>query len=110
MALVEVVMGSGRAPVTQPALAAPTTSEVIANASWGTILEFEVGGTATTVTIVRPGNTAEGDAVADFVVLTAGTSTRRAVRIPENYKDPATGNVTVQFSQVTAVLARVWRT
>ena len=107
MALV-TVSPSGAAPITLLAAAAPTTSETITNPDHDTWLEINVGGTATTVTVVRPGTHEAGDAAAD---LTIGplTSTNRLVRIGEEYTDTATGTATVTFSQVTAVTARLWR-
>jgi hypothetical protein len=92
------------APVTPGAAVAPATSEVITAPGWNVIADITIGGTATTVTIVRPGNMAAGDAVTDFVVgAGALTSTRRLVRIGSEYADPVTGAVTITFSQVTAV-------
>jgi hypothetical protein len=97
----------GAAPVTQAAAAAPTTSEVVTDVNWGTILEFDIGGTSTTITVVRPGNMAQGDAITDYVIGPV-TSTRRALRLGP-FAD-SNGDATVQFSQVTAVTARVWDT
>lgn len=108
MALVEVNVASA-APVTQGALAAPTTSETITAPTWNTLLELEVGATATTITIPRPGTNAEGDTRAPLVIGPL-TSTRRVIRIHSGYMDLATKNATVLFSQVVGVLTRLWRT
>ena len=98
----------GPTPVTPSALAAPTVSEQIVDPGNDVILYFEVGATPTTVTVVRPGTHSSGDNVADFVIGPL-TSTTRFVRIGAEYADPVTGNATVLFSQVAAVLARLIR-
>lgn len=99
---------SGAAPVTPVALAAPVASETIANAGNDVLLYVEVGATATTITVVRPGLNAAGDPVADFVIGPL-TSTTRFIPIGAEYVDSATGLATVQFSQVTGVLSRLLR-
>jgi hypothetical protein len=102
------------AAVTPATAVAPATTEVVADPSWGTIAEFIVGGTATTITIVRPGTFGSGDAVSDYVVGGGAlTSTSRFVRLGAEYADAAatpTGAVTITFSQVTAVTWRIFRT
>jgi hypothetical protein len=96
------------AAVTPGAAVAPATSEVITAPGWNVIAEIIVGGTATTVTVVRPGNMAAGDAVTDYVVGGGAlTSTSRFVRLGSEYADLVTGAVTVTFSQVTAVTWRI---
>jgi hypothetical protein len=104
-----VVATPGRAPTALLAPAAPTTSELITVPTWGTILEYIIGGTATTITIVRPGFTQAGDAVADLIIGPL-TSVNGSIRIGPEYADLVTGSATVLFSQVTAVTARLWRT
>jgi hypothetical protein len=108
MALVTTTISS-RAPIVVTAKAAPTTSELITTPTWGTILEYDIGGTATTITVVRPGVTGAGDPITDLVIGPI-TSALGAVRVTPEYADPATGSATVLFSQVTAVTARLWRT
>lgn len=97
----------GRATSTPTAAAAPTTSETIANPT-KTRLRVVVGGTATTITVVRPGNNRAGDAVADYVIGPV-TNTVRDIAITREYADPVTGLVTVNFSQVTGVTAELIR-
>jgi hypothetical protein len=92
------------AVVTPTAFAAPTVSEAIASAGPGVYLWVKVGATATTVTVVRPGNNKLGDAVADYTTG-ALTSQERIIPITRDLKDTATGLVTVTFSQVASVTA-----
>lgn len=90
-----------------PTPAQPTTSETISNVNNHTALEVTVGGTATTVTVVRPGNDAVGTAVPDKAYGPL-TNVRRQFKVDRNYID-SDGLVTVQFSQVTGVTAVVLR-
>lgn len=92
-----------------PTLAAPTVSETIPDPGPGVFLLVVVGGTATTITLVTPGNLPTGVAVPDTVI---GPITNQTilVRVDGNYRDPATGNAAVTFSQVTAVTASIIRT
>lgn len=106
MALVEVSVGA--AVVTPSAAAAPTVSETISASGPGVVLEVVVGGTATTITVVRPGNHPGGDAI-DDLVLSAVSNATKLIPILREYRDPSTGLVTVTFSQVTAVTARLLR-
>lgn len=90
--------------VITPSFAAPTTSDTI-RPDGALILYVKVGGTATTVTVVVPGNQPySGTATSD---LSTGsiTSTERAFYIPASIADPTTGLVTVTYSQVTGVTA-----
>lgn len=106
MALVSVSIGA--AVVTPTAEAAPTTEETIAASGPGVLLQVTVGGTATTITVARPGTHPGGDAI-DDLVLSALSNTTRIIPILREYRDPSTGLVTVTFSQVTNVTARVLR-
>lgn len=88
--------------VITPSFTTPTTSDTI---TWqaGLLLYVKVGATATTVTVVVPGNQEYvGSALPD---LSTGsiTSTERVFHIPQLLADPATGLVTVTYSQVTNV-------
>lgn len=104
MALVSVTLS--KAAVTPTAMAAPTTSETAACGP-GKFLQVVIGGTATTVTVVRPGTNPAGDAIADFV-LTALTNTERWIPLNrDEFEDPATALASILFSQVTGVTARV---
>jgi hypothetical protein len=99
-------------PVTPATAVAPGTTEVVADPSWGTIAEIIVGGTATTITIVRPGTFSGGDVVTDLVIGPL-TSATRFVRLGAEYADATAtpvGACTVLFSQVTAVTWRIFRT
>jgi hypothetical protein len=105
---INVVTLTGNAAITGLPAAAPTTSETIADVTQGTWLEVNVGGTATTITVLRPGNFSQGDAVSDWVIGPL-TSTQRFLRIGPEFADPADGDADVTFSQVTAVTARVFK-
>lgn len=93
---------------TGPTLAAPTTSETIVTPDERTFLMVVIGGTATTITIVRPNTDDLGRAAVNMVIGPL-TNATRIIKIGRNYKDPVTGNTTVNFSQVTAVTASVVR-
>jgi hypothetical protein len=99
MALSTHTAAQGGSAVT---LAAPTTSQTITYAA-GLELYAVVGGTATTIGIVIPGNAAYGVANAD---ITSGSLTNAVWRcpIPRQARD-TDGLVTVTFSQVTGVTA-----
>jgi hypothetical protein len=88
---------------TGPTLAAPTTSELV-DASGPTLLMVAVGATATTITVVVPGTDQYGLTKPD-VVIGPLTSVTRLIRLDASMADPATGLVTVQFSQVAGVTA-----
>jgi hypothetical protein len=85
-------------------LAAPTTSQTIAYVA-GQELWAIVGGTATTIGIVIPGNTAYGSANPDISSGAISNATWRCP-IPRAARDDD-GNVTITFSQVTGVTAIV---
>lgn len=89
--------------------AAPTVSETIVAPDDNTFLVVIIGVTATTVTIVAPGNNGIGEPQPDKV-LTGLTSTRRVIKVDRNYKDSGTGGAGVTFSQVTNVTAYELRT
>jgi hypothetical protein len=94
--------------VLTPTFSAPTTSDTI---SWesGLLLYVKVGGTATTVTVVIPGNQPySGTATSD---LSTGsiTSTERVFHIPRDAVDTTTNLVTVTYSQVTGVTAALFK-
>jgi hypothetical protein len=82
----------------------PTTSDTI-TPDTGLILYVKVGVTATTITVVVPGNQVyTGTAITD---ATSGsiTSTERQIAITRDLVDPTTGLVTVTYNQVTNVTA-----
>ena len=93
---------------TGPTLAAPTTSETILAPDDRTGLLVVIGATATTITIVRPGDDVVGVAVTDQVIGPL-TSTTRLIKVDANYVDRSTGNAAVTFSQVANVTASVVR-
>ena len=103
-----VTQSIAKAAVTPTAMAAPTTSEVIAAPGPGVFLQLVVGGTATTFTMVRPGFTETGDAVADYV-LTSITNTERWIPVLREFDDSAAGGAVLTLSQVTGVTTRVVR-
>jgi hypothetical protein len=82
----------------------PTTSDTITPDS-GLILDVVIGATSTTVTMVVPGNQPyTGTAITDQSTG-AVTNTRRHFAITRDLVDPATGLVTVTYSQTTNVTA-----
>lgn len=107
MALASTTIGDAAA--TPATFAAPTTAEEISDPGRGVFLYVKVGATATTVTVVRPGTHAAGDAVNDLV-LTGLQNEDRIIRIGREYRNPADGNADVTFSQVTGVTALLLRT
>lgn len=98
----------GTATVTPSAPVAPAASEQVASPGPGVFAECIIGATATTVTVVRPGNFPAGDAVTDYSTgaVTSGT---RIIPIGRDFRDPTTGNAAVNFSQVTGVTWRIIR-
>jgi hypothetical protein len=88
--------------VITPSFTTPTTSDTITYSS-GLILYVKVGGTSTTITVVVPGNQVYSGAATTDLVVTSVTNTERAFFIAQEAVDPATGLVTVTYSQVTAV-------
>jgi hypothetical protein len=92
-----------------PTLAAPTVSETIPDPGPGVFLLVVVGATATTITLQTPGNLPTGPAVPD-TVLGPVSNTTLLVRVDGNYRDPATNNAVVTFSQVASVTASIIRT
>ena len=94
---------AGKAIATVAAAVAPATSETVATANHPNLYALiNVGGTATTVTIVSPGAFHTLRTAMANVTTGAITSTSRLVRLDQRYAD-ANGNVTVTFSQVTGV-------
>lgn len=92
-------------PVTSvltPSFAAPTVSDTI---TWqpGLLLYVKVGVTATDVTVVVPGIEEYTGVATPDLAVTAITSTERVFAIPKLARDPATGLVTVTYSQVAGV-------
>lgn len=104
MALNDHTVGYGGAG---PTMAAPTVSETITAPDAHTGLLVTIGGTATTITIVRPGTDAVGVAVADQVIGPLSNTTR-LIKIDRHYRADD-GDADVTFSQVTAVTASVVR-
>lgn len=92
------------AVVTPTAFAAPTTSETVTSPGVGKFLWVKVGGTATTITVTRPGTLPAGDTNPAYTTGSV-TSADRIIPITGEFKDPATGNAAVTFSQVTGVTA-----
>jgi hypothetical protein len=107
MALAETTLSS-RAATTPTAFAAPTVAEVVTDPGAGVFLWVKVGGTATTITVLRPGTNPEGDVIADWVVATAVTNTERVIPIGARFAD-TDGDADVTFSQVTGVTALLVR-
>lgn len=83
---------------------APTTSDTI-TPDTGLILDVRVGATATTITMVVPGNQPySGTAITDQSSGSISNAARHFA-ITRDLIDPATGLVTVTYSQVTNVTA-----
>lgn len=94
---------------TSTPLAAPLVNETISDPGPGVFLLIVNGATASSLTLVTPGNLQTGVAVPDTVVtLTANTTF--LIRVDGNYRDPATGVATVSFTNVTTVTASIIRT
>lgn len=87
----------------------PGVNEFITGVNWNTLLEVILGATATTVTVVRPGNHLAGDPVGDFVWFNAATNVRGVMRLFPFSDTPGVpgGTVNVLFSQLTNVTARL---
>jgi hypothetical protein len=86
---------------------APTTSDTVTPDS-GLVLHVKVGGTATTITIVVPGNQPyTGTATGDLSSGSISNTERFFFLSPANnvLPDPTTGLINVTYSQVTGVTA-----
>lgn len=93
-----------KVPAVPAALAAPTTAETITSPTSKTHLLIQNGATPSSITIVVPGTDTQGIARPD-VTLVIGANTVQLIKIGREYKDPATGNATLTFTNVTTVLA-----
>jgi hypothetical protein len=92
-------------PVTSvltPSFAAPTVSDTI---RWqpGLLLYVKIGATSTTVTVVVPGTQEYTGADVDDLAAAGISNTERVFAIPKLARDPATGLVTVTYSQIANV-------
>jgi len=83
---------------------APTTSDTVTPDS-GLLLYVKVGGTATTITVVVPGNQFYSGTATTDPTSGSVTSQDRQIYLPPQLADPATGLITVTYSQVTGVTA-----
>jgi hypothetical protein len=93
--------------VITPTFSTPTTSDTFQYQT-GQWLHVKVGGTATTITLVIPGNQVySGVAVTDLIEGPV-TSQDRIFRIPPEAQD-STGVVNVLYSQTTAVTAGLFK-
>lgn len=101
MALATQTLTAAGAVVTPTAFAAPTASEPFAYGP-GKFLWVKNGGTASIVTIARPGTYPAGDTNTTYTTGSI-TSVERVIPISADMRDPATGNVTVAFSSVVTV-------
>lgn len=88
--------------VLTPSFTAPTTSDTITYRD-GLLLYVKIGATATTVTVVVPGNEEYTGVATPDLSSGSVTSSERVFVIPRLAADPATGFVTVTYSQVTGV-------
>lgn len=90
-----------------PTFSTPTTSDTIQVESnlW---LHVKVGGTATTITIVIPGNQNYSQVATTDLSSGAVTSADRIFQIPASIAD-STNLVTVTYSQVTGVTAGLFK-
>lgn len=105
MALAQTVMTY--APVVPAAKAIPLSSEVIPLAgARAVLLDIDVGVTATTITVPRPGTMPYGGDARPTLSSGALTSSRWMVLLTSEFAD-ANGAVTVNFSQTTNVTGRV---
>jgi hypothetical protein len=85
-------------------LAAPTVSETISAPTEKTYIVIVNGATASSVTFVVPGTDDFGVARPD-VTIALPASAVLIQKIGRKYKDPATSNATMTFTNVTTVLA-----
>src|SRR5678815_5667018 len=91
-----------------PTFSTPTTSDTIQVES-GLMLYVKIGATATTVTIVIPGNQPYSQVATTDLGTGSITSAERIFAIPASIADPATNLVTVTYSQVTNVTAALFK-
>ena len=91
-----------------PSFTAPTVSDTITY-SEGLMLFVKIGATATTITVVVPGNQVYSGAAKTDLVATSVSNTERTFWIGPEAVDPATGLVTVTYSQVTGVTAALFK-
>ena len=91
-----------------PTYSTPTTSDTITYEP-GLLLYVKVGGTATTVTMVVPGNQVyTGTAITDASTGSISNADRTFF-ITRDLIDTSTNLITVTYSQVTAVTAALLR-
>jgi hypothetical protein len=91
-----------------PTFSTPTTSDTIQVES-GLLLVVNIGATATTVTIVIPGNQPYSGVATTDLGTGSITSAVRYFAIPASIADPSTNLVTVTYSQVTNVTAGLFK-
>lgn len=95
--------------VITPSLTTPTTSDTITPDS-GLFLVVTVGATSTTITVNIPGNQPySGAATTDSVVSAVTNTTRYWFLNPAILTDPATGLISVTYSQVTNVTSGLFK-
>jgi hypothetical protein len=94
--------------VITPSFTAPTTSDTITYQA-GQWLHVIVGATSTTITVVVPGNQEYSGVAKTDNVVTSVTNTQRIFALPLEAVDPATGLITVTYSQVTNVTAGLFK-
>lgn len=84
------------------AFTAASASDTFKPSDRGTLL-VKTAGTATTATVVIPGNTQYGEAQPDIAVSCPATGEVAIGPFPRGVADAATGLATVTFSPTTAV-------
>ncbi len=95
--------------VVTPNFTTPTTSDTIAPDS-ALALYVKVGATSTTITLVVPGNQPYSGTATTDVVVSSVTNTERIFFLnPAILTDPATGFITVTYSQVTNVTSALFK-
>lgn len=96
--------------VITPSYAAPTTSDTI-TPDTGQILYVKVGATATTITVVVPGNQPYSGTATTDLIATSISNTERIFYLPSSIlADPAAaGLITVTYSQVTNVTSALFK-
>lgn len=104
-ALTTQLITNAGTPPTPVAAAASDTAEIgTGSDTWA---EYTVGGTATTITVIAPGNNSYGQANPDPTFTSISNTTRR-IPLRKEYDD-GTGRATITTSQQTGVTVAIVR-
>jgi hypothetical protein len=97
------------AGVALPFVAATVSGDTLRTAGNVVLFVRNSDASAKTVTIVRPGNDAYGQAIPDIPVIVAAGATAAIGPIPGSFADPADSLVDITYSAVTAVTVAALR-